>query len=85
MDATNVVAFRRRQHDPRPRQHLAPIPTDELTETVNQIIETCDGDPVAALRALVVAYEYAQADIVALQAALDPATPPSSPRDGRRR
>jgi len=54
----------------KPRPNLAPVPPDDLTEAVNQLITTCDGDPIAALRALFVAYEYALANIDALQAAL---------------
>ena len=46
------------------------LTTNDLDTTVNQLIESCEGDPVAALRVLVVAYEYAQAELAALDAEL---------------
>ena len=48
----------------------SPATADDLETTVNQLIETCDGDPVAALRVLVVAYEHAQAELAARDAEL---------------
>jgi repressor of nif and glnA expression len=48
----------------------SPAAIDDLEATVNQLIQTCDGDAVAALRVLVVAYEHAQAELAARDAEL---------------
>jgi hypothetical protein len=47
-------------------------PSDDLEASIEAVIAACDGDPRAAVRALLIANSYLEAEVVRLAKAVSP-------------
>ena len=72
--------------EPAPTESAKPltVPSAELEAAVDAVVALCDGDPRAALRALVAANEYLNAEVERLEALISNGYARGSAVRGRR-